>query len=807
MAATNQGRPVPVPTPRGSARRNEFWRKPREVVKRERLKRAQAVSEIEQSAYVEILGDPSRWQLEVAYTVKGCPDLVAYYDAVRGRWRPKGDTQWREAPTVVAFLDAFAPGAIPAGERPYQPDLGYLHLYDPGSWNSQLAARLAARKVRQCECGVFEEEPKAPLIHPLPRPVALDPRRERDPAATGERTTADSPKNAEGPAKTPPDSAGTSDARARATRRPERPGARGRVGASGPGGRGAGEGTIVGDLEVSGRHQTDEEGGVRADPEAQTRVSRNPERVEVSAGPTGYIPTSAPGLRAQYDLVVGVMEPVTFGSPDLVGPAMKLLVHVLRTGRVDDDFWVPIGCRLIEEMSGEHNTEVVWRPLEEAGILEVRPEDRERGRSREFRAREDVLDEFLRLGSSPGGRLVDLYMGGRTRTRRKVYKTSFDGKPVPALIACALATILENGCPVDLDAGQAVVDRRHAEYKAAEAEWIAAGRPEEHTLEKAQRSARGRWASDAQCWAEVLNGLPRERDGVHWYRPAFARDPQMAGRVTERGGLQNASRLLKHEALSPLRARIGLRNFDLASSQPWILVQEFEDAEIDTAWLREYLAADKADYAERAFGDRSERTVRVWKDCLLALVMGARLPTSLDDRAPYYRDGARVEPQLPAIAAYVRDRFGGGATDEARRALDEFRAVVEPFVERRDEWLASLERRVDRGDLRVGGRGGNWVTNAVGVTMNTDEFTGWELRSKLAAFFLQGREAAFVHHLTVLGDDYGFVPVSNQHDGLVTIGEVPEAAVEEAKRRSGLRYATLKEKRYHPKKPVPGLDD
>ncbi|WP_143537592.1 hypothetical protein [Rubrivirga marina] len=502
------------------------------------------------------------------------------------------------------------------------------------------------------------------------------------------------------------------------------------------------------------------------------------------------------------------MKGLPFERPELVGPATKLLVHVLRTGRAKDGFWVPVSCRLIEEATGEHNTSVVWRPLEEAGVLEVRPEDRERGRSREFRAREDVADEFLRLGATSSGRHVDLYTGRRSRTTRRVRKTYSDGRPIPTLIVDALEALAENGCPVDLARGQAVVDRRRAEYEAARDEWTAAGRPEEGDLATAYRRARGRWTTDAKCWGEVRSGLTGERDGVHWYRPAFARDPQMSGRVTERGGLQNASRLLKHEALSPLRASHDVRNHDLSSSQPWGLVQEFEDAGVDTAWLLEYLASDKADFAERAFGDRSERTVRLLKDSFLALVMGARLPTWLEDRVPHFKDGARVRPELPAIARYVRDRFGGGApTDEARRALDGFRAVVAPFVARRDEWLASLERRVLHGDLRVGGRGGNWVRNAAGVTLNTDAYSGWELRSQLSAFVLQGRESSFIHHLTLLGEDHGFVPVSGQHDGLVTIGEVPEAAVEEAKRRSGLRYADLREKRYHPDLPVPGLDD
>ena len=68
------------------------------------------------------------------------------------------------------------------------------------------------------------------------------------------------------------------------------------------------------------------------------------------------------------------------------------------------------------------------------------------------------------------------------------------------------------------------------------------------------------------------------------------------------------------------------------------------------------------------------------------------------------------------------------------------------------------------------------------------------LQRKLSAFFLQGSEAGFIHNLTILGPVYGFQTLSNQHDGLVTIGVVPQEAVDIAKERSGLRYAKLEEK-------------
>ena len=48
--------------------------------------------------------------------------------------------------------------------------------------------------------------------------------------------------------------------------------------------------------------------------------------------------------------------------------------------------------------------------------------------------------------------------------------------------------------------------------------------------------------------------------------------------------------------------------------------------------------------------------------------------------------------------------------------------------------------------------------------------------------------------------------MSQQHDGLVVVG-LPENAAVQAREASGLRYASVREKRYHPDLPVLGLDE
>jgi hypothetical protein len=48
--------------------------------------------------------------------------------------------------------------------------------------------------------------------------------------------------------------------------------------------------------------------------------------------------------------------------------------------------------------------------------------------------------------------------------------------------------------------------------------------------------------------------------------------------------------------------------------------------------------------------------------------------------------------------------------------------------------------------------------------------------------------------LTYLSENYDFVVVSNQHDGLITIHTIPSQAVEDAIVQSGLKFAKLIEK-------------
>jgi hypothetical protein len=127
--------------------------------------------------------------------------------------------------------------------------------------------------------------------------------------------------------------------------------------------------------------------------------------------------------------------------------------------------------------------------------------------------------------------------------------------------------------------------------------------------------------------------------------------------------------------------------------------------------------------------------------------------------------------------------------------LPEVHRVLRPLKDVVGPWHDWLVRSPDCHHV-IPGRKQRWLQNDCEMQFCLNSEKAGDRRRKAAAFILQGREAAYIHHLTLLANDYGFTPISNQHDGLVTVGEIPKAAQLLARERSGFRYADLVEKAF-----------
>lgn len=318
---------------------------------------------------------------------------------------------------------------------------------------------------------------------------------------------------------------------------------------------------------------------------------------------------------------------------------------------------------------------------------------------------------------------------------------------------------------------------------------------------KAKVSALSRCTNDRFCLNAVRNQRaqpvdPGDVDGFWTYEPAYR--VQRPGRLSQiGGGFQSCSREMKQAAYSGVP---GVVNYDLRASQAMILIVLLREAGIDPWWIVAYVALGKAAAAEHI-----GISIDLWKKILYALLMGANAPSAAQARllpisreidgeaAPSggrYRDGPRKRYGSRKRYTFV---FSRGTLTEAVLAEagpDDFEAVYGRLLEYteglRDAlalWHTSLETSfVRENGWRNPKNGMTYLTNEVGMKRAVEDRSSERVTrpAEIAAFLLQGREAAFTHALAASAREFGFHPLSYEHDGLVVQGVIPQEAVERA---------------------------
>lgn len=217
-----------------------------------------------------------------------------------------------------------------------------------------------------------------------------------------------------------------------------------------------------------------------------------------------------------------------------------------------------------------------------------------------------------------------------------------------------------------------------------------------------------------------------------------------------------------------------VENKDLRASQARILIVLLREAGIDPAWLVAYGDSPNAKHDAAAFVGVP---VDVWKTALYGMLMGARVPSRRQARRSA---GEVVQAIRNAVAP---EAFGAtysrflDYTEGLRKALAEWH-----------HWLAMVY--VSENAVLNNVDGQRYLTNEVGAKVTVEDLAEggrpWQLRARLAAFLLQGREAALIHTLAASARHYGFEVLSHEHDGLVVLGEIPAEAVEAAARAARL---------------------
>jgi len=488
--------------------------------------------------------------------------------------------------------------------------------------------------------------------------------------------------------------------------------------------------------------------------------------------PSGYI-------QDNYTVPESACEFVQDQLSDYNEETSHFFKHVLISSALNhkDHHWVPVCSRLIEKELRRAN------PLSLVGsLLKKSPYNRYKGLSRRWKVVDSIRRHFCGLlAEGHQENRYDLFTGSKTERKYKSSKSDHNNNPHPDLIQNAMEVLTEGYFNRDL----IQVHFENYEDQVQELEdKVDSTQPESNEHDTASRklkTVQARRDSDLMCWNAVLNQGPEEvKDSICQYRLAY--EPQKTGRITQiAGGLQNGSGEMKEAAYSGIDS---LYNYDIKASQAFVFRDFMQEAGLDTSFLDAYLSDPEG---KHIYSDKVGITAGTWKSALYAICMGAYVP----------KDITRSNGDLRTIfEEELREKDGNVEAEKLETIYARFRDLTADFLEQVDAWKEYL---VDTWipDHAYQGRGGFWLRNDVGCKTKVPprkEARKWI--PKLIAFLLQGREAYFIHSLTVAASHKGITVISNEHDGLVTLDEVPDSIVDKVRRETGMNYVQLPEKSF-----------
>ena len=318
------------------------------------------------------------------------------------------------------------------------------------------------------------------------------------------------------------------------------------------------------------------------------------------------------------------------------------------------------------------------------------------------------------------------------------------------------------------------------------------------------------YLNDERCYRKILlSGFEIKARCYLSYQPGYK--GQVSGRRSEiGGGFQSCSREQKHEAFFYVPH---VRNYDLKSSQIWGLYQQFKIAGIETLPLRKYLRKGKEHYANLV-----GVSVDCWKGILMGLILGGFPQLTKAGNVPNYPDYRLLKFDI--VREHICSELGievGYDYNSNRRcwnaSYSQIRAVREILQKVADTCRDLIEGLARWYDFlvkvyvpmnRSHSKGQTYITNKsdmkLDITpfMTANKLISGQGKRKIAAHVLQGIEAAFISYITHYSSeaDCPYKVLSDQHDGVVVIGSIPDKYVERARLDSDFKYGILVEKPY-----------
>jgi hypothetical protein len=461
------------------------------------------------------------------------------------------------------------------------------------------------------------------------------------------------------------------------------------------------------------------------------------------------------------------------------------------SGEEEDGRWVVMSHeKLHEEYKISYPTENVWR---NCPIIEAKDDGRyvspdeakekeERPAARELRVTQEFLDEWTRLGAEGGSYRYKAHRRELVRTDEpQALQTRLcddHGNDIPDLVEDALKVLKDADHEIILDAIE---------------------KAEESIARREGAEAREQLTSLRLAKETVKRQVIQSQDGVAQLQNAYEIQ-EISGRVSfRRGGPQGLMGEVKARAYDLNH----YRNFDIASCHTSAFKQVAEmlaqiGVEIDVSAWEEY--PGKYEIAAR-----TGLPVGLIKVTEHAVKYGAVIPDSMEQVKEFYvddDDDSDDRSNWPALAKEVKEHEEQGLLDDADDAL---KALNDVFGEMRKVVIEMAEALLtDHYDAYASG---GWMTNGCGVSFGRHTWDeGHERRSKVMAWMLQGLEAAFCHHLTILSaESKAFSVVANEHDGLIIRKDVEDeqafqealsAAIDRARKKSGFHEAEFVEKAF-----------
>jgi hypothetical protein len=407
-----------------------------------------------------------------------------------------------------------------------------------------------------------------------------------------------------------------------------------------------------------------------------------------------------------------------------------------------DNGWIPLKRHFIDAKFRHADP----LNLKAARLIEIDRHYVVGSKPRRYRIQRWVIEDFVfRILEQSFGEDFNLISKKLWNRDKKVALTVRDCDPLPLgtppLIPHALSKI-----PVSYYDRPSVLAHLQKRFKDFQ---------QTHTVEALERLLH-----DAFCWHVIQQTTLEGSGDIACYEPHYSL--QKTGRVTT--AMQSASREMKQAAYGSIG---NVFNYDLSSSQVYICYEGMKKHGIACSWFEEYLA-DKTKRA--AFAEQVSVEEDVWKECFISLIMGGYLPPHTKSR---YAKG------LPVL-----ENLGQGKVSEELLAerLEAFKKTVHPLMKPLRQWHKLLQAQlIQDGQAR----------NAIGIVRSIDDFD-LKRTGQFVAHILQGAEAYFIHTLTTLSEEYGFIALGNEHDGLITLGEIPDSAIQKTKELTAMPYLELR---------------